>query len=261
MSLVCLLAGAGRLPQNFKEEASKRGINVFTVGVKGVTDFETDAQIPLGKVGKFIKLLREKNLKDIVMLGKFEHRYVYTHLLNFDLKALKVLRKAKDRKPASLIKALMETLEEEGFRFVDPKPVLESLLADRGSMNSLHPSKDALEDGQFGFQIAKEVAELDIGQTVVVKDKAVVAVEAMEGTQATLKRAGELAGKGCRAIKVARKTQDFRIDVPTVGIETLEALKEIGADSLFLEAGKVFIIDKPIFLKRARDYGVCIYGL
>ncbi len=261
MNTVCLLAGAGRLPQNFVEEARKKGISVFSVGVKGITDFKTDATVPIGKVGKFVKLLRERDIKDIVMLGKFEHRYIYTQLFRFDLKALSIYKRARDKKPASLIKAFIDFLEEEGFRFIDPKPVLEGLLAEEGGMNSVGISPEALEDGKFGFKIAKEIAELDIGQTLVVKGKAVVAVEAMEGTQETIKRASKLAGKRFRVIKVARKSQDFRVDVPTVGIETLRAMREGGADCLFLEAGKVFIIDKPLFLEEAEQSGICVYGL
>ncbi len=261
METVCLLAGAGKLPQNFVDEANKRGIKVFRVGVKGVTDHEADVYLPMGKVGRLVKLLKERGIKKITMLGKFEHRYIYTELLRFDFKALSLLRRAKDRKPASLIKAFIGMLEEEGFEVFDPKPVLESILANEGKMGNLMPGKSALEDGRFGFGIAKEVAQLDVGQTIVVKDMAVVAVEAMEGTQETIKRAGKLAGKGCRVVKVARKEQDFRIDVPTVGEDTLKAMKSIKADTLFLEAGKVFIIDKPSFLSLADSYGIAVYGL
>jgi DUF1009 family protein len=261
MGAICLLAGSGRLPQNFIEEARRKGIEVFSVGVKGITDFKTDASIPIGKVGKFIKLLHKEGIKDIVMLGKFEHKYIYTELFRLDLKAISIYRRAKDKKPATLVKVFMEFLQSEGFNFIDPKPILENILSQKGSMNSVEPSPPALEDGKFGFRIAKEIAEMDIGQTVAVKDKAVIAVEAMEGTQETIKRASRLSGKGFRVIKVARKSQDFRIDVPTVGPDTLRVLREAGADSLFLEAGKVFIIDKPLFLEEAERSRICVYGL
>jgi len=118
-----------------------------------------------------------------------------------------------------------------------------------------------MEDGLFGFPIAKEIAQLDVGQTIVVKEGTVVSVEAMEGTQEAIYRAGKLAGKGCRVIKVARKSQDFRIDVPTVGLDTLEALRHIKADALFLEAGKVYIVDKEKFLKHADKYKISVVGL
>ncbi len=256
-----LIAGRGRLPEIFRESARRSGEEVFSVGVKGITDSQVDELLPVGKVGGLIKLFKKKGVHEIVMLGKFEHRLIYTGFLNFDLKALSVLRRAKDRRPASLVKAFMEVLEEEGFEFIDPTPYLRELLADEGVMGRRKPEEEATEDGIFGFFIAKELAELDVGQTVVVKNKAVVAVEAMEGTQETIRRGGRIGGKGTRVVKVARKNQDFRIDVPTVGIETLEVMREVKADSLFLEAGKVYIVDKEKFLRVADRLGISVIGL
>ena len=256
-----LIAGKGRLPEVFKEEAQKKGESVVVVGVKGITDMPADDYLPPGKVGKLIKTFKKKGVDKVVMLGKFEHRLIYTSMLQFDLKALSVLRRSKDRRAVSIVRAFMELLEEEGFEFIDPKPFLENLLAQEGVMGRREPTAEAMEDGTFGFLIAKEVAELDIGQTVVVKDKAVVAVEAMEGTQETIKRGGELGGKGTRVVKVARKRQDFRIDVPTVGVDTLSALKSARADALFLEAGKVYIIDREKFLRTADRLGIPVVGL
>lgn len=231
------------------------------VGVKGITSIEADVYLPLGKVGTLVKLLEKHHINKIVLLGKFEHKLLFSHLLTLDSLALKILKRAKDRRAQSLIRALMDELEEMGFEFIDPKPYLEELLAGRGTLNSLEPSSQAMEDGLFGFPIAKEIAQLDVGQTIVVKEGTVVSVEAMEGTQEAIYRAGKLAGKGCRVIKVARKNQDFRIDVPTVGLDTLEALRHIKADALFLEAGKVYIVDKDKFLKLADKYKISVVGL
>ena len=256
-----LIAGRGRLPQIFKESAEKAGREVYSVGVKGITDFQVDELLPLGRVGKLVKLFKKKRVREVVMLGKFEHRLIYSGLLGFDLKALSILRRAKDRRPASLIRAFMEALEEEGFEFIDPTPYLKDLLAEEGVMGRKQPSEEAMEDGIFGFLIAKELAQLDVGQTIVVKDKAVVAVEAMEGTQETIRRGGKIGGKGIRIVKVARKNQDFRIDVPTVGMETLEVMKEVKADALFLESGKVYIVDKERFLRTADRLGIPVVGL
>ena len=155
----------------------------------------------------------------------------------------------------------MEELEVLGFEFPDPKPYLEELLAPAGKISSKEPSKEAMEDGLWGFPIARQIADLDVGQTIVVKDKAVVSVEAMEGTQKAIERAGELAGKGCRVIKVARRSQDFRIDVPTVGPKTIEAIKKIKGDTLFVEAGKVYLLEKEKLIKLADNYGIAVYGL
>jgi len=258
---LCLVAGSGSLPTAFVKKAKELGDEVFVVGVKGITSIEADAYLPLGKVDTLVKLLEKHNINKLVLLGKFEHKLLFSHLLTLDSLALKILKRAKDRRAQSLIRALMDELEEMGFEFIDPKPYLEELLAGKGTLNSVEPSSQAIEDGLFGFPIAKEIAQLDVGQTIVVKEGTVVSVEAMEGTQEAIYRAGKLAGKGCRVIKVARKSQDFRIDVPTVGLDTLEALRQIKADALFLEAGKVYIVDKDKFLKLADKYKISVVGL
>ncbi len=258
---VCLVAGSGSLPIAFVKKAKELGDEVLVVGVKGITSIEANAYLPLGKVGTLVKLLEKHHINKIVLLGKFEHKLLFSHLLTLDSLALKILKRAKDRRAQSLVRALMDELEEMGFEFIDPKPYLEELLAGKGTLNRVEPSSQAMEDGLFGFPIAKEIAHLDVGQTIVVKEKTVVSVEAMEGTQEAIYRAGKLAGKGCRVIKVARKNQDFRIDVPTVGLDTLEALRHIKADALFLEAGKVYIVDKDKFLKLADKYKISVVGL
>ena len=258
---ICLVAGSGSLPSVFKRSAEKVGDEVFVVGVKGITDTDAHAYLPLGKVGSLVKLLEKQRINKIVLLGKFEHKLLFSHLLTIDGLALKILSKAKDKRAQSIIKALIEELEAMGFEFIDPTPYLQDIIAGSGLLNAVEPSKEALEDGLFGYGIAKEIASLDIGQTVVVKQRTVVSVEAMEGTQEAILRAGKIAGKGCRVIKVARKTQDFRIDVPTVGLQTLEALRSIKADALFLEAGKVYVVDKEKFLKLADRYKISVVGL
>jgi DUF1009 family protein len=255
------VAGSGSLPTAFVKKAKELGDEVFVVGVKGITSIEANAYLPLGKVGTLVKLLEKHKINKVVLLGKFEHKLLFSGLLTLDSLALKILKRAKDRRAQSLVKALMDELEEMGFEFIDPKPYLEELLAGKGTLNRLEPSSQAMEDGLFGFPIAKEIAQLDVGQTIVVKEGTVVSVEAMEGTQEAIYRAGKLTGKGCRVIKVARKSQDFRIDVPTVGLDTLEALRQIKADAIFLEAGKVYIVDKDKFLKLADKYKISVVGL
>ncbi|MFN4319642.1 MAG: LpxI family protein [Aquificaceae bacterium] len=258
---LCLVAGSGELPKAFLKSAKEKGLEVFVVGVKGITDLPADEYIPLGKVGRLIKTLEKQGIDKIVMLGKFEHSLIFSHLFTLDDVALRIFQKSKDRKPQTLVKTLIEELESMGFEFPDPKPFLEDLLAPAGRISSFDPSPPAMEDGLWGFPIVREIASLDVGQTIVVKDKAVVSVEAMEGTQKAIERAGQLAGRGCRVIKAARKTQDFRIDVPTVGPKTLEAIKKIKGDALFLEAGKVYLLEREKMCKLSERYGIAIYGL
>ncbi|WP_461829827.1 LpxI family protein [Aquifex sp.] len=261
MKKLGLIAGYGELPKEFVEKATQKGYKVISVGVEGITDFKTDYVIPFGKVGKLLKILEREGVEGVVMLGKFEHKLIFSDILKLDLTTFNLLRKAKDKRPETLIRTFISFLEEKGFRVIDPKPILSELLAEEGRINNVSPDKGTLENALWGFPIAKELASLDIGQTVVVKDEAVVAVEAMEGTQETIKRAGRLAGKGTIVIKVARKNQDFRIDVPTVGEETLKVMKEAGAKALFLEAGKVYIVRKERFKELANRFKIAVYGL
>ncbi len=258
---VCLIAGSGDLPNVFFKKAREKGLEVFVAGVKGITDLPADEYFPLGRVERLVKTLERRGIKHIVMLGKFEHSLLFSHLLTLDDMALRVLKKAKDKKPQTIIRTLIQELESLGFDFPDPKPYLEDLLAPAGPISSREPSKEAMEDGLWGFPIARQIADLDIGQTVVVKEKAVVSVEAMEGTQKAIERAGELAGKGCRVIKVARREQDFRIDVPTVGPKTIEAIRKIKGDALFVEAGRVYLLEREKLTRFADKYGIAVYGL
>lgn len=258
---LCLIAGSGELPRVFVESAKRKGVEVFVVGIKGITDIRADEYIPLGSITRLLKALERRGIKSLVMLGKFEHSLIFSYLLTLDSLALKILQKAKDRKPQTLIKTFIEELSSMGYDFPDPKPYLEDLLAPMGRIGGPEPSEEAFEDGVWGFPIAKQLASLDIGQTIVVKDKAVVSVEAMEGTQKAIERAGQIAGRGCRVIKTARRSQDFRIDVPTVGPKTLEAIRKIRGDALFLEAGKVYIVEKEKTLRLAEKYKIAIYGL
>ncbi len=261
MDKIGLLAGYGELPLEFKELAQKRGYKVITFGVEGITNIRTDYTVPFGKVKKFIELLKKENIKKVTFLGKFEHSLIFKDFLSLDFTAIQLLLKSRDRKPETLIKNFITFLESKGFEVFDPKEILSEILSEKGLMNRVKPKKEALEDARFGFPIAKEIATMDVGQTIVVKNKTVVSVEAMEGTQETIRRAGKIAGKNTRVIKVARRKQDFRIDVPTVGIETLKVMKEVGADSLFLEAGKVYIVRKKEFLKLADEFKITVYGL
>ena len=260
MEKIALIAGYGTLPREFINEAKRLGVDVISIGVKGITNFPTDYSLPIGKVGKLLKILEKEKAYSIVMLGKFEHKLAITDLISLDTKALEILRKSPDRRPETLLKTFVGVLEQEGFKFIDPFPFLKNLTAPEGVLTKKEPSEEAWEDCKFAFPIAKEIASLDIGQTIVVKKKAIVAVEAMEGTQETILRGGKVGGKGTRVVKVARKKQDFRFDTPVVGPLTVEAMKRAGADALFVEAGKVLITDRENFFKKANSFKIAVAG-
>jgi len=255
-----LIAGAGELPEVFRKNAIKNKEEVFTLGAKDITTIEADVYLPVGKISKLIELLKEKKVDKIVMLGKFEHK-LSLDPRNYDIKAVSILTSLKDKNPSSIVRAFMDFMQEEGFSFLDPKPYLSELLIEKeGLLNDVELDENVVEDIEFGAKIAKNISDMDIGQTVVVKQKAVVAVEAMEGTDKTILRAFDIAGKGTVVIKSARTNQDFRIDVPTVGIDTLNTLKEVKAKAIAIQKGKVYVLEKEKFIKMANHFGIGVYA-
>ncbi len=278
MKTVAVLSGRGSLPLQFKKLSERLGYKTYTVGVKGITDFEGDFKIPFLGFVEFEELLERLNRPKIVLLGKFDQRlpFLVANSLMLKLKAFlfggnlkrnfqifnTLRRRAKSGQPEGLIRAFMEHLEERGFSFLpsgEIYKVLKPLFAERGNMT---PAVDFNPERLYlFFEYAKRIADMDIGQTLVVKERTVVAVEGIEGTNEAIKRACRLAGKGFVAVKVARTNQDYRVDIPAVGMETLKLLRKCRAKALLLEAGKVLIADKERFLKEAQRAKIAVIGL
>jgi hypothetical protein len=260
-----LIAGAGELPIVFAKTAQEKGDEVFILGIHGITDDKISKYgnvkwVNFGKLQEVLDYLKENNIKNLVMLGKIEHKLLLESISELDTRTLMFLAKLPDQRAETILGGLIKELEEEGFIFIDPTPYLGSLLVTEGLINNIKPTEKQIEDAKFGLKIAKAVADLDIGQTVVVKDKIVVAVEALEGTDKCILRAGELAGEGTVVCKVARKHQDFRFDVPVIGLKTLESMKQAKAKFLAVEAGKTYLLNREEFIKKADEYGISVMG-
>jgi DUF1009 family protein len=174
--------------------------------------------------------------------------------------ALGVLMKLKSRNTDAIISAVADLLAGHGITLLDSTAFLAPLLARDGVLSARGPSDDEQIDLTFGYSVADAIAGLDIGQTIAVKAAAVVAVEAMEGTDAVIARAGQLAGTGVRVIKVAKPKQDMRFDVPVVGVSTIEAMRAAGATLLSVDAGKTLMIDGDAILRAANDAGIVVVG-
>ncbi|NPA58217.1 MAG: LpxI family protein [Aquificae bacterium] len=266
MSKIGLIAGAGELPVEFSKNAVAEGKDLQVYGIKGITDKKIQQIAPtvwfnLGEAEKLINRMKQDGIKQVVMLGKIEHFHVIRSIHRFDKRARRFFSQLKDKRAKSILEAVLKELETEGFKPIDPTPYLKSLLAPEGLIAGREPAENLMEDGRFGLGIAKEVAELDIGQTVVVKDGTVVAVEGMEGTDRCILRGGELAGEGSVVCKVARKNQDMRYDVPVIGTKTLKSMKKAKAKLLVVEAGKTFLLERPEVEKLADRYGISIIGI
>ena len=192
--------------------------------------------------------------------GQVKHVKIFGGSFVPDLTALSVLRRLTSRNTDGLIGAVAEVLKEKGIDLIDSTSLLMPLMAGAGTLTKRAVTDAESDDFDFGYRMADAIAGLDIGQTIVVKDRAVVAVEAMEGTDETIQRAGRLAGPGARIVKVAKPGQDMRFDVPVVGLATIQAMRVAGATLLSLDAGQALMFDRPEMLKSADEAGIAIVG-
>ena len=269
MSRIGLIAGNGRFPFLALQGARGLGHDVTVVAVKeeAFPELEQAAReagadlhwVSLGHLGKCIKILKEAGIRQAVMAGQVKHAKIFSGIIP-DLTLLSVLTKLRARNTDALISAVAEVLQGEGIELLNSTAFLEPLLAKGGALSRRAASAEELEDLAFGYRMADALAALDIGQTIVVKDKAVVAAEAMEGTDAVIRRAGEIAGSGSRIVKVAKPKQDMRFDVPVVGVATIEAMKAAGATAISIDAGRTLIVDGPRFFEAADAAGIAVVG-
>jgi len=265
-----LIAGNGRFPFLLLDAARGAGHDVTVIAIKeeAFPDLATAAARPpqaalhwvsLGQLGKCISLLKDAGVSQAVMAGQVKHTKLFADIIP-DFTLLGVLRRLKARNTDALISAIAEVLGEHGITLLDSTAFLAPLLAREGVLTRRGPTPDEQADLQHGYGVADTIAGLDIGQTIAVKSAAVVAVEAMEGTDAVIARAGQLAGGGVRIVKVAKPNQDMRFDVPVVGVSTIEAMKSAGATLLSVDAGKTLMIDGEAVVRAADDAGIAIVG-
>jgi DUF1009 family protein len=269
VSRIGLIAGNGRFPFLALQGARSLGHDVTVVAVKeeAFPELEGAARdaggelhwVSLGQLGKCIKILKEAGARQAVMAGQVKHAKIFSGIIP-DLTFLSVLTKLRARNTDALISAVADVLRAEGIELLNSTVFLEPLLARPGVLSRRPPTPAELEDFAFGYRMADAVAALDIGQTIVVKDKAVVAVEAMEGTDAVVRRAGEIAGSGTRVVKVAKPNQDMRFDVPVVGLATIEAMKAAGATAISIDAGRTLVVDGDRFIQAADAAGIAVVG-
>ena len=269
MARIGLIAGNGRFPFLALQGARSLGHDVTVVAVKeeAFPELEGAARaagadltwVSLGHLGKCIKVLKAAGVRQAVMAGQVKHAKIFSGILP-DLTLLSVLTRLKARNTDALISAVADVLKGEGIELLNSTAFLEPLLAKNGTLGRRAPSPDELDDFTFGYRMADQVASLDIGQTIVVKDKAVVAVEAMEGTDDVIARAGKIAGPGTRVVKVAKPNQDMRFDVPVVGVATIAAMRAAGATAITIDAGKTLVVDGQPFFDAADAADIAVVG-
>ena len=258
-----LLAGAGEVPVYFAERAAQFEIRIVSVSFSDDIHRKLEPlvdkaySISLGRTGKIFTILKGESVTDLVMLGKFDKKIIFKPSF-FDLRAVKILKNLATQEDKTLLLGVIEELEKEGFHVLDQKELLGAIFPSKGVLTERKPSKKEMEEIEYGLPIAKKLADMEIGQTIVVRNKTVVAVEAIEGTDKTLERGCELSRGKCIAIKVSRTNQDYRYDVPGIGPQTLESLINGGASILALEAGRVMVVDQPRIVKMADHANISI---
>lgn len=260
---VGLIAGNGNFPILCAKEASRRGIEVVAVGIKGETDpvleglVERFFWLNLGELTRLIRCFKSEGVDKALMVGHIKHVSIFKKL-SWDYKAISLLLRLKNKKADTLLGGVVQTLENEGIKILPSTTFLSHLLPSKGVMTKKMPTKIIENDVSFGMEIAKAIAGLDIGQTVVVKNKSVVAVEAMEGTDETIRRGGMIGGKGIIIVKVSKPQQDIRFDVPVIGLKTIQIMAEVKASAIAIDAKKTLFFDQEKALAVANKLGICI---
>lgn len=261
-----LIAGNGRFPFLAAAGARRAGRRVVALAIREETAPELEREVDefhwlsLGQLGKAVEILRRSGAREAIMAGQVKHRQIFSDVVP-DLKLIGVLARLAFQNTDSLIGGVAEALGRDGITLLPSTAFLQDHLAEAGPMTRRRPERGEQRDIEYGERVARVLAGMDLGQTVVIKDRAAVALEAMEGTDETIRRAGRIAGAGATVVKVSKPRQDLRFDVPVVGEGTLVAMREAGARVLAVDAGRTLMIDRPEFLARAGEAGIAVVGL
>lgn len=263
---VGLIAGNGRFPFLVAAAARRAGRRVLAVAIREEADPGLESEVDeihwvgLGQLGRCIEALKSGGAREAVMAGQVKHRQIFSSLIP-DLKLMAVLARLAVKSTDNLIGGVAEALAREGITLLPSTAFLADQMATPEAMTRRRPSGDEERDIAYGQEVARALAGMDLGQTVVVKDRAAVALEAMEGTDEVIRRAGRIAGAGMVVVKVAKPRQDMRFDIPVVGRGTLEAMLGAGARVLAVDAGKTLLIDRSEFLAEADRHDVAVWGM
>jgi DUF1009 family protein len=259
-----LIAGNGKFPFLVLEGARSRGIDMAVIAIKEEASPELQRVarrihwVSLGELSRAIELMHEEGVKQAVMAGQVKHNKIFSSIRP-DWKLAKLLLSLSKKNTDSLIGAVAHLLEEEGIHLVDSTAFLGPLLPEKGVLTRRAPNAEESADIAYGRQIAQRLAEVDLGQTVVISDRACVAVEAMEGTDETIERAARLTqGKHLAVVKVSKPSQDMRFDVPVVGLKTIEVMQRSSATALAIDAGRSLLFDREKLLAAANEANIAI---
>ena len=262
-----IIAGMGELPVIIAKDARERGYKVITVALETLASLEMDSVsdeirwVNPGKFGELIDILKKHQIKEAIMAGKVPKSLLFKSKITPDLRAVKLLFSIKDKSDDAILNAITKELAGEGIEIIDTTKFSHHLLTPVGCLTRKKPDEEQWKDIEFGWKIAREIGKLDIGQTVVIKGKAVMAIEAIEGTDEAILRGGKWAGDGAVVVKVSKPQQDMRMDVPAVGPDTLKSMEKVNAKVLALEAHRSMIVDRETVIRVAESAGIVIVGI
>jgi len=265
-----LIAGNGRFPLLALDAAINLGHDVTVIAIRDETDPKISEVatvghsfdihwVSLGQLGKCLSILKDAGISRAIMAGQVKHAKIFAGIVP-DFTLLSALRRLKTRNTDSLISVITDVMAEHGVEIIDSTSFLKPILAKAGRLTYRVPSAKESADLEFGYKIADEIAGLDVGQTIAVKDKAVIAVEAMEGTDEVITRASRLAGPGICIVKVAKPNQDMRFDVPVIGLSTVHALRDARASVLSIDASRTLVLDSEEVFQSANESKIAIVG-
>ncbi|MDY6969552.1 MAG: UDP-2,3-diacylglucosamine diphosphatase LpxI [Spirochaetota bacterium] len=262
---IAVLAGDGELPLIVAKRIDEKNSLALVIVLQGNKErfnflHERVAEIAPGRLKKILKLLEKEKIDKVIMIGKID-KQGFIERKGFDMKALSVIKRMRDGKDVTIFSCIQEELKQIGVDVLPQDKYIKDMLAKKGVLTQRTPKESILEDANFGMRYARKLATMDIGQTIVVKNKTIIAVEAVEGTNETIKRGGIL-GRGSSVVcKAARKKQDARFDIPVVGLETIKVMAEHKCATLAVESGKILIAGMNDVINFANKKGIAILGL
>lgn len=263
-----LIAGQGHFPVLFAESAACLGKKVFVIGIHGITDpaVEKFAQnvryLELGALEALVLILKEERLKEVVLAGGIPKKQMYNPSFQMDTTAKNLITRNKNKGDDHLLKAFQLFLKLKcGVSVIDSRKFLKKALAPKGVLTRRPPTPEEWSDLKFGYRAAKGIGKLDIGQTVIVKDGVVLAVEAIEGTDAAIRRGGALGNGNAVIVKTCKPNQDLRFDLPCVGLETLESMKAVSSRVLGVESGRTLMLFKEKLIAAADERQITLVGM
>ncbi|MBR4153167.1 MAG: UDP-2,3-diacylglucosamine diphosphatase LpxI [Selenomonadaceae bacterium] len=267
MEKLGILAGTGKLPVECARAAKKLGYEVYAVGLLPDSDpqiaqFSKDYQfISVAQLDAILDYLKNNQVQQVTLIGKVTKELLFNGAVVPDMHMLQLIMSLPDRRDDTIMMAFVRELAKSGIQTFDQTALIRKLMPHRGTITQREPTEQERQDMEFGFRIAKELGRLDVGQTVVVKNRAVMALEAIEGTDACIERGGKLACGGAVVAKVSKPQQDNRFDVPTVGYRTIENMAKVGAKVLAIEAGKTLLVEREKMIAFADEQGISIVAM